>query len=343
MDVKFYSLKKVLLVFAALIIGIVSVLHSFTKLNMIENEEGVELRIRKGDTFEDVKNQLLSDGQYKIPFYFETASKLLKYDKNIKSGRYLIPYKSSTVDIVRKLRSGNQDAVKIIIHNVTFPVQLASKVSMQLDIDSAQFVQFILDSVQASEYGFNTENFWSMYLSNSYQIYWDVGIEGFAQRMQQEYNRFWNEERKSKSEKIGLTPEEVIVLASIVQKETNHKPEYGTVASVYLNRLKKGMLLQADPTVKFALGDMSIKRILAKDLDVDSPYNTYKYAKLPPGPICLPELDVVESVLNAPSDNYLYFCAVYGTGKHAFARTYSEHLINARAYQRALNQEKIFR
>jgi UPF0755 protein len=174
-------------------------------------------------------------------------------------------------------------------------------------------------------------------------MFWDTDIAGFLDRMHKESDRFWNEDKTNRARSLGLLPDEAIILASIVQKETNHRPEYSRVAGVYLNRINRGMPLQADPTVKFALGDMAIRRILKKDLSVDSPYNTYLNKGLPPGPICLPDINVIDAVLNAEKHSYLYFCATYGSGKHAFAVTYNDHLKNAAAYQRALNQEEIYR
>jgi UPF0755 protein len=241
------------------------------------------------------------------------------------------------------LKNGQQDAVNFVINNITFPEQLASRVTQKLDIDSTEFLHYISQPEIAEKYGMNSTNFFGMFLCNTYEIYWNISLEKFVDKMHQEYQRFWTAERIQKATHIGLKPEEVIVLASIVQKETNFQPEYGTVASVYLNRIRLGMPLQADPTVKFALKDMSIKRILNKDLQTDSPYNTYKNIGLPPGPIGLPESNVINGVLNAPINNYLYFCAIFGSGKHTFSTSYSEHLINARAYQKALNEEKIYR
>lgn len=333
-------------IFFALIVALVfsgGMAFAVFSLNLIKNESGVEVKIRKGDGWDVVKNQLSGNADVKFSSLINLTAKIFRYDQRIRSGRYVLAKGSSAVDIIRKLRSGNQDPVNFVINNITFPEQLASRAGQKLDIDSTEFLQFIESPENALKYGFNRDNFIAMFLCNSYQLYWDIGLEGFVDRMSQEYNRFWNEEKRQQANKIGLLPEEVIVLASIVQKETNYKPEYGTVASVYLNRLRTGMPLQADPTVKFALRDMSIKRILKKDLETDSPYNTYMYRGLPPGPIGLPESDVISGVLNAPSNNYLYFCAIFGSGKHAFSKTYSEHLEYARAYQKALNAQQIYR
>lgn len=309
----------------------------------VKGNSDVVIKIKNTDNWEQVEPKLLENKEIKYPRLLIFITKTLNHQKNIRSGRYVITNKYSTLDVVRKLKNGQQDAVNFVINNITFPEQLASRVTQKLDIDSTEFLHYISQPEIAEKYGMNSTNFFGMFLCNTYEIYWNISLEKFVDKMHQEYQRFWTAERIQKATHIGLKPEEVIVLASIVQKETNFQPEYGTVASVYLNRIRLGMPLQADPTVKFALKDMSIKRILNKDLQTDSPYNTYKNIGLPPGPIGLPESNVINGVLNAPINNYLYFCAIFGSGKHTFSKSYSEHLINARAYQKALNEEKIYR
>lgn len=309
----------------------------------IRGDDSIEIKIRKGDTWPSVREQLTSSDKIKHPALLEPIVRALKYDKLIKPGRYVLESGMSTLKIIRKLRSGDQTPVNLTLNNITFLHQLAGRVSKQIDIDSAALANTLSDEAVARSFGFNQENFGVMFLCNTYSMFWNTDINGFLERMNSEYKRFWNDKRSGKAEKLGLSPEEAIILASIVQKETNHAPEYARVSGVYYNRLQKGMPLQADPTVKFALGDMSIRRILNKDLSFDSPYNTYKYKGLPPGPICLPEINVIDAVLNTEKHTYLYFCAKYGTGQHAFATTYNEHLANARAYQQALNNDKIFR
>ncbi|MCO5233808.1 MAG: endolytic transglycosylase MltG [Chitinophagales bacterium] len=303
----------------------------------------LEVKIRKGDSWGELAPQFKNDKHIRNFYLIELVARMMSLDKNIKSGRYLIRGGDSIFRVLRKIKIGHQDPVNFVINNITYPSQLAGRVSQKLDIDSTAFLEFISSEENAKSYGFDKDNFWSMFLCNSYQLYWDIDIEGLAARMDKEFQRFWNDERKLKAQNLGLTPQEVIILASIVQKETNYKPEYSTVASVYFNRLRIGMPLQADPTIKFALKDMSIKRILHADLKIPSKYNTYMNTGLPPGPIGLPELDIVDAVLATPSNKYLYFCAVFGSGKHVFSNTYSEHLIHARNYQRALNNEKILR
>lgn len=336
-------MKKIffVLLFIVLVFGIVLYLLIFQ--SALKGNSEVLIKIKNTDQWEQVEQQLLKNQEIRYPHLLILVAKTLSYPENIRPGRYVIHQKFSTIDIVRKLRNGQQDAVNFVINNITFPEQLAGRVTQKLDIDSTEFMNYISQPEIAEKYGFNTDNFFGMFLCNTYQIYWNISLEKFVDRMHQEYQAFWKEDRVQKANKIGLKPEEVIVLASIVQKETNYQPEFGTVASVYLNRIRIGMPLQADPTVKFALKDMSIKRILKNDLQIDSPYNTYKYTGLPPGPIGLPESNVINGVLDVPINNYLYFCAVFGSGKHVFSTNYSEHLNHARVYQKALNEEKIFR
>ena len=331
--------------FLLLVVGILagSLIYSLTSLNLIVGEEDVELKISRGDTWSKVGEEIRQQSAIRYPVLILWAAKILRYEDSIRSGRYLLKSGNTAFDIIKKLRSGRQDPIRLVLNNITFAEDLTSKVAKETDIDAYEFLSYLQQEGNAERYGFTTENFISMFLCNTYEIYWDIGLQAFVDRMYQEYKRFWDVDRLAKAERIGLDPDEVIILASIVQRETNHRPEYGKVASVYLNRLKRGMPLQADPTVKFALKDFAIKRILKKDLEVDSPYNTYKYKNLPPGPIGLPELDVIDGVLNAEDTSFLYFCAIYGQGKHAFSSSYSEHLRNARAYHSALNQQKIFR
>lgn len=324
-------------------IAFCGILYLLVIPSAVKGDKEVLIKIRNTDQWEQVQEQLSQNEDIRYPVLLIYLAKILDYDQNVRPGRYVIDQKRSILDVVRKLRNGQQDPVNFVINNITYPEHLASRVAQKLDIDSSAFMNYISQTENAEKYGLDTNNFIGMFLCNTYQIYWNISLESFVDKMHQEYQRFWNDERMQKAAQIGLKPEEVIVLASIVQKETNYQPEFGTVAAVYLNRIRIGMPLQADPTVKYALKDMSIKRILNKDLQTDSPYNTYKNTGLPPGPIGLPESNVINGVLTAPLNNYLYFCAVFGSGKHVFSTSYSEHLNNARAYQKALNEEKIYR
>ena len=250
----------------------------------------------------------------------------------------------NTNQIVNMLRSGRQDPVDVTFNNVRFKEDLAEKVSKYIWADSVSILNLFSDEKLITGFGFTTETFRTMFIPNTYEFYWTTSAEEFAQRMKIEYDKFWTETRKAKAKKIELSPEEVIILASIVQSETVKPDEMKRIAGLYLNRLKRGILLQADPTIKYAVGDYSIKRVLNKHLEIDSPYNTYKYAGLPPGPIMFPEVSAIDAVLNYETHNYIYMCAKEDfSGYHNFAKTLSQHNRNAAKYRAALNKKRIWK
>jgi len=221
---------------------------------------------------------------------------------------------------------------------------LAEKVSDQIEAEKDDIILLLKDDAILKHYGFNLYTIPGMFVPNTYEFWWNTDAEGFLDRMYKEYDHFWNSEKKRKAEEINLTPNQVITLASIIISETNKTDEYRRIAGVYMNRLKTGMKLQADPTVKFALNDFERQRILTRDIDVDSPYNTYKFYGLPPGPIAIPDMRAIDAVLNYERNDYLYFCAKEDfSGYHNFARTLEQHNKNARLYQRALNRQRIMK
>jgi len=275
---------------------------------------------------------------------FKWVSKRKKYEKSIRPGNYSFSAGMTTNQIVNMLKSGAQKPVVVTFNNVRTFEQLAALVSKYIEPDSVTMLQKLKDPSVATHYGFTEQTFPCMFIPNSYEFYWTTTPDQFTDRMAAEYKRFWNETRKKEAGEKGLTPEQVITLASIVQEETAKNDEKPIVAGVYLNRLKQGMLLQADPTVKFAVCDFTIRRVLNEHLLTDSPYNTYKYAGLPPGPIDFPEISSIEAVLNAEKHNYLYMCAREDfSGYHNFSATLSGHNRNARKYQAALNKNKIWK
>ena len=245
-------------------------------------------------------------------------------------------------DIYYRIVSNTQTPVKLTIPATRDIAQLVGSVSRQLMMDSAELAEFTTSTIYKNKIGYTDETFPSLFIPETYEVYWNIKPEDLMIRLMKERRSFWNEERKAKAEKLGMTPEEVATLASIVDEETNDNAEKPIVAGLYINRLKRGMLLQADPTVKFALGDPTRKRILNKDLEVESPYNTYKHTGLPPGPIRIATKQGLESVLNYKKHDYLYMCAKEDfSGTHNFAKTLSEHNANAKKYQNALNKLKI--
>jgi UPF0755 protein len=276
---------------------------------------------------------------------FEWLAKQKKYDTNIKAGRYRINRALNNNDLVNLLRSGKQIPIKVTFNNLRNKEQLAGKIGSQIEADSLSILKYITDTTFLNKLKLNTDNVACLFIPNTYEFYWNTSVEGFVNRMVKEYSDFWNLSRKKKAAEIKLNYYQVAVLASIVEKEQSIKrDERPEIAGVYLNRLKKRMKLESDPTLIFALGDFTIKRVLNKDKKVESPFNTYKNKGLPPGPICIPSINAIDAVLNASEHNYIFMCAKEDfTGYHNFAKTYAKHLINARKYQKALNKRKIMR
>ena len=242
------------------------------------------------------------------------------------------------------LRIGDQTPVNITFNNVRTLPQLAGKISKNLELDSLQLVKHFTSIEVQKKFGFNSATFISMFIANTYQVFWDISIKDLTKRMATEYKSFWTKDRVSKANKLGMSQSEVTTLASIVQLESLKKDEQPKIAGVYLNRLRIGMPLQADPTVIFAVGDFTIKRVLKKYLKINSPYNTYKNKGLPPGPIYLASPNTIDAVLNYKTHKYIYFCAKEDfSGYHSFATNYNQHINNARRYQRALNKRRIYK
>lgn len=293
--------------------------------------------------YEDVVRQLREKAGLPSEKIFRLMAERMNYPVNVKTGRYAIRNGMTMPDVIRLLRSGIQTPVDITFNNIRTAEDLAGRLSQQLMMDSLTLLHALKDSSNAEKYGFNQETFLSMFIPNTYEVYWDTGIENLLSRMKREYDAFWNESRRGKAKKIGLTPVEISTLASIVEDEATYADEYPVVAGLYLNRLNKGIRLESDPTVKFAVGDFSLRRILYKHLEVESPYNTYKNTGLPPGPIRVPSIRAIDGTLSPQEHNYLFMCAKEDlSGRHNFAVTHAEHARNARAYQQALNERGIY-
>lgn len=300
------------------------------------------LYVVKGTTFDSVLDSLEKNDVLHDLKAFRWVARKKDYHHVVRPGRFHFKQGMNNNEMVNILRAGLQEPVNLIFNNIRTPEQLASVVSTYLQADSASILELFTPGT-AGKYGFAPETFMSMFIPNTYEFYWTTSAEEFADRMKVEHERFWNEERRRKAEALGFTPQDVSTLASIVQEETVKADEKARVAGVYINRLKRGMLLQADPTVKYAVGDVTLQRILFSHLEVNSPYNTYKNAGLPPGPITFPEISSIDAVLNFEEHDYYYFCARDDfSGYHAFARTNAEHNINAEKYRKALNERKIF-
>jgi UPF0755 protein len=286
-----------------------------------------------------LRNAIIADSTL-----FVVLAERKQYHNNIKPGKYRIKKGSSLNELVNQLRSGNQEPVRLTFSQVRTPEELAGDIAKYIEADSIGLLQILKSSETAEKFGFNVENFRTMFLPDSYEFYWDTDPVEFVDRMAKEYKNFWNDDRKEQAARLNMSQSEITILASIVKAECAQKDEAPVIAGVYLNRIRIKMPLQADPTLVFARGDFSIRRVLASDKLVDSPYNTYMYAGLPPGPINYPEYFYIDAVLNADKNDFIYFCAKADfSGYHAFARNYEQHLENARAYQRALDQRGINR
>lgn len=302
----------------------------------------VYLYIDRDDNIDSVQTKLRVLSTPQSMWFFKKLSHTMGYDSIIHSGRYAIEPNMSVVSIIRHLRIGNQSPIKITIQPTRSIHKLSARLSDQLLIDSAEWSTCFTDSAFCNKWNCTPDNLFAFILPNSYEVYWDITTEQFMHRMNREYQNYWNAERIASAKKQGLTPQEVVVLASIVDQETNYNPEKSRIAGLYLNRLKRGMPLQADPTVKYAIKDWGLRRILHKHLTYDSPYNTYLHKGLPPTPIVLPALSSIEAVLHPENNSYLYMCAKEDfSGQHNFATTYTQHLQNARKYTQALNKRKI--
>lgn len=265
--------------------------------------------------------------------------KLKKYDENVHTGHYIIKKGYSAKNIADILVASMQTPVKVVINSTRTTEQIAASISSQLMLDSATIASKLNDMDYLKSKGFDKESVFYLIIPNTYEFYWNVSIDGFIERIIKERDAFWNESRKEKAARIGLSPEEVMTLASIIEEETAKNDELPIVAGLYINRLKRGMLLQADPTVIYALGGERPKRVLKKHLETDSPYNTYKYAGLPPAPIRFVNIKSIDAVLNYSKHNYLYMCAKEDfSGYHNFATNLSAHNLNAARYQRALSR-----
>lgn len=292
------------------------------------------------DLFEEIRR---TDALTEIGTFSQAAAKM-DLARSLKPGRYKLTKGMNNRSIINMLKSGNQDPVKLKFQNLRKKENFAAYLSANLEPDSLTFIN-VLDSVALIEkYGFNKDNSYVMFIPNTYEMYWNVTALDFFDRMHKEYEKFWTDERKQKAAALNLTPIQVSILASIVDAEALYDKEMPIIAGLYLNRLNKGILLQADPTVIFANNDFTVKRVTNSLLQVQSKYNTYKYAGLPPGPIMMPSINAIDAVLNRDQNNYIYMCAKEDfSGYHNFAVTVQEHELNAKKYREALNKRNIFK
>jgi UPF0755 protein len=302
------------------------------------------LLLPTGSSYSQVKDTLKSHLIIRNWEIVDLLAKKKKYTELIKPGRYVIERSLSYLDLINRLRGGEQTPVKLTFNNITTLNNLAGKIGSQIEADSTHLIVFFTSVDNYRKDGFTRETIISLFIPNTYELYWNTSAAGLYNRMLKEYRKFWNEDRLSKAHEKNLSQVEVSILASIIDDEASKADEKPRIAGVYLNRIRKGIPLQADPTIKFALNDFLITRILFKHLEVNSPYNTYKHSGFPPGPIGCPTIEGIDAVLNAEKSDYLFFVARPDfSGYHNFSRTLAEHNRNAFLYQKELNKRKIFK
>lgn len=309
--------------------------------NILVGKENTVIVIPEGADFKKVQ-EILHEGNYVQDLIsFSFLAKLMDYDKGVKSGRYTLEKDMTNLQAIRYLRLGLQEPVNITFNNVRLISELSEKITKNLEMTREEFEAALIDFAMTNKYGFTKDNVLCMFIPNTYEVYYNASPKQLIDKMHTEYEKFWNTERQDKAGALKLTPIEVSILASIVQAESVRRDEAPIIAGLYINRLKQAIPLQADPTLVFASGDFALKRVLNEHKLIDSPYNTYKYAGLPPGPINLPEINSLDATLDYFKSDYIYMCAKEDfSGRHNFSASYAEHLKNAQRYQAALTREQ---
>lgn len=339
--------KKAAIAIAAVVILVGAYFAlNFYKVYFAPNVTGNEkyLYIKTNSNYDQLVADMKAKDIVRSISSFATAAGKMNLPANIKPGRYRLLKGMTNRSLVNLIKAGNQDPVKLKFQNIRKKENFAAYLASNLEADSLSFISVLDSTALISKYGFNQDNIYAMFIPNTYEMYWNISPIDFFERMHKEYDKFWNAERKQKAASLNLTPAQVYTLASIVDAEALYDKEMPIIAGLYLNRLNKGILLQADPTVIFANNDFTVKRVTGKLLQVQSLYNTYKYAGLPPGPIMMPSISAIDAVLNRNQNNYIYMCAKEDfSGYHNFAETKAQHEINAKKYREALNKRNIFR
>lgn len=318
----------------------------FYKIYFAPNTTGKEkfIYVRTGHTLDDLFEEIRRKDVLTHIGTFSQAAAKMDLARSLKPGRYRLTKGMNNRSLINMLKSGNQEPVKLKFQNLRKKENFAAYLSNNLEPDSLSFINVLDSTALIEKYGFNQDNSYVMFIPNTYEMYWNVTALDFFDRMHKEYEKFWNDDRKQKAAALNLSPIQVSILASIVDAEALYDKEMPTIAGLYLNRLNKGILLQADPTVIFANNDFTVKRVMNSLLRIDSKYNTYKYAGLPPGPIMMPSISAIDAVLNREKNDYIYMCAKEDfSGYHAFAVTVEEHNRNAKKYRDALNKRNIFK
>ncbi|MEY2950772.1 MAG: hypothetical protein RLZZ248_1973 [Bacteroidota bacterium] len=319
---------------------ILSAIFFFRQFNVPQDLHPLIIPIAPGTNFEQVTQQLIDSGVVVNPFLFRFLGKQMQYDRYIKSGRFAIQSGWNTVELIRNLRMGANLPIRITINQARLVEELAGQVGAKFYFDSINLTRVLLADSTLASLDLDSNTLMSLFIPNTYEMYWNTTPEGFIQRMKKERDHFWNQSDRLKKAKLkGLSPEEVYTMASIVEKETLIFEEKKRMAGVYLNRIEQGIPLQADPTAVFARRDFETGRVTYYHTKFDNPYNTYLYTGLPPGPICMASIASIDAVLNAEDHDYLYFCALGdGSGKHSFATDLRGHSANVRIYQKNLRK-----
>ncbi len=324
------------------LLGIIVFIGYYFFTGFTHKTEDYYIYIDRDDTVDSVYVKLSPIGSHHGLSAIHTLLKHLIDDNNLCTGRYVIHPDDGVITLFRRLRNGQQSPMRITIPESRTINHLAAYLSSRLMMDSTTVAQALTDSIYCAQLGYTVQTIPALFVPNTYEVYWNVDFDKFMQRMEKEHQKFWNAERLEKAQKLKLSPIEVCTMASILDEETANNSEKPMIAGMYMNRLHTHMPLQADPTVKFALGDFSIKRIRHGMLDTTSPYNTYKNEGLPPGPIKIASIKGIDAVLNMIHHDYFFMCAKEDfSGTHNFARTYAEHQKNAARYAKALNERGI--
>ena len=335
------AIALIVIIFAVAAFILPNFYYKFIADNVAVKEK-TYLYIPSNANYDQVRDSLTQKSILKKPEYFYDLANDRELSKKFKPGKYAITPGMNNRAIINMLIVGNQEPVQISFRNIRLKESFAGTVSKKLEFDSLSFIK-LLDSAEfISQYGFDKENIYTMFIPNSYEMFWNTSSEDFFLRMNKEYKTFWNADRINKAKALNFTPQQVTILASIVDAEALADKEMPTIAGLYLNRIRKGIKLEADPTVIYANNDFTIRRVLNRHLTKESPYNTYRIKGLPPGPIMMPSINAIDAVLSPESHNYIYMCAKEDfSGYHNFATTLSEHLANARRFQQALNERNI--
>jgi len=326
------------------ICGTISIWMLLFKDNVRVEHGKASLNIHTGWTADQVYLELANRGIVRNMTTLKMILNQGKYADHIHPGHYVFHAGMSNLDILKMLRGGHQTPVKLTFNNIRTKAELSGEIASCLEIDSVEFLQILNDSAYLGANGFTIDNALCLFIPNTYELYWNTSSEKLLKRMNKEYKTFWNASKTEKARKLGLSSKEVITLASIVQSEQQVRvDERNIIAGLYLNRLKKGMKLESDPTVVYAVGDFSIRRVLDIHKNYNSPYNTYLHNGLPPGPILIPDVSSIDAVLNPDHNNFIFMCAKEDfSNYHNFTDDYQVHLKNARLFRAALDKKNIF-